>query len=94
MLRWRAATRLINLYMPEVLFGLGVADEAEVRQARVQEVSTGGGVVADLNRQIAASKTAAVSEPEIVEEVPIQESEPAQDSATDMEVVDAPVDPF
>ena len=94
MLRWRAATRLINLYMPEVLFGLGVADEAEVRQARVQEVSGGGGVVADLNRQIAASKTAAVSEPEIVEEVPIQEAEPAQDSAADMEVVDAPVDPF
>ena len=94
MLRWRAATRLINLYMPEVLFGLGVADEAEVRQARVQEVSTGGGVVADLNRQIAASKTAAVSEPEIVEEAPIQEPETAQDSAADMEVVDAPVDPF
>ena len=94
MLRWRAATRLINLYMPEVLFGLGVADEAEVRQARVQEVSTGGGVVADLNRQIAASKTAAVSEPEIVEELPIQEAELAQDSATAMEVVDAPVDPF
>jgi hypothetical protein len=56
MLRWRAATRLINLYMPEVLFGLGVREEAEVRPAQVQEVSTAGSVVADLNRQIAAAQ--------------------------------------
>lgn len=68
-----------------------------VLPATVSEPAAGairGGVVADLNRQIAASRTAAVSEPEIVEELPIQEAEPAQDSATDMEVVDAPVDPF
>lgn len=57
MLRWRAATRLINLYMPEVLFGLGVREEAEVRPVTVREepTQTGGGVVADLNRQIAAA---------------------------------------
>jgi hypothetical protein len=72
MLRWRAATRLINLYMPEVLFGLGVREEAEVRPAQVQEVSAGGGtVVADLNRQIAASQTAAVSEPDSDETSPV-----------------------
>jgi hypothetical protein len=53
MLRWRAATRLINLYMPEVLFGLGVREEAEVRPAQVT-VESSGSVVADLNRQIAA----------------------------------------
>ena len=27
--RWRAATRLINLYLPEVLFGLGVREAVE-----------------------------------------------------------------
>ena len=48
MLRWRAATRLINLYLPEVLFGLGVREEP----------ATGGGsVVAELNQQIAAAAT-------------------------------------
>ena len=40
-----------------------------------------GDVVADLNRQIAAAQTVAVSEP-------------AQESAADVEVVDAPADPF
>jgi hypothetical protein len=59
MLRWRAATRLINLYMPEVLFGLGVREEAEVRPVTVREEPAGGGsVVADLNRQITAASTA------------------------------------
>lgn len=72
MLRWRAATRLINLYMPEVLFGLGVADEAEMRQARVQEVSSSGSVVADLNRQIAASQTDAGIAPDSGESQPVQ----------------------
>ena len=78
MLRWRAATRLINLYMPEVLFGLGVREEAEVRPAQVQEVSAGGGtVVADLNRQIAAA-AAPEPQPEIVEVENVQpEPEPA-----------------
>lgn len=73
MLRWRAATRLINLYIPEVLFGLGVKEEVE--QVTVRDTSSGS-VVADLNRQIAAAapptETAAVSEPEVVEEQPIQ----------------------
>jgi len=53
--------------------------------------------VADLNRQIAAAaagQTAAVSEPEIVNPEPMQEQSPAVDSAADVEVVDAPVDPF
>jgi hypothetical protein len=77
MLRWRAATRLINLYLPEVLFGLGVREEAEVRPAQVQEVSTGGTVVADLNRQIAAA-AAPEPQPEIVEVGAVQpEPEPA-----------------
>lgn len=54
MLRWRAATRLINLYMPEVLFGLGVREELEVKRATVAEVSPVD-TIADLNRQIAAA---------------------------------------
>jgi hypothetical protein len=78
MLRWRAATRLINLYLPEVLFGLGVREEAEVRPAQVQEVSAFvGTVVADLNRQIAAT-AASEPQPEIVEVEDVQpEPEPA-----------------
>lgn len=63
MLRWRSATRLINLYMPEVLFGLGVKEEIE--QVTVREapgMQANASVVSDLNRQIAA--TVAVSEPE------------------------------
>lgn len=76
MLRWRAATRLINLYIPEVLFGLGVKEEVE--QVTVRDTTapvSSGSVVADLNRQISAvaTETAAVSEePEVVEEQPIQ----------------------
>lgn len=59
MLRWRAATRLINLYLPEVLFGLGVREEAEaVRQVRVTEAPAGD-TIAQLNQQI----TAAAAEP-------------------------------
>ena len=56
MLRWRAATRLINLYLPEVLFGLGVKEDA-VERVTVREApaQSGGSVVADLNRQIAAA---------------------------------------
>lgn len=77
MLRWRAATRLINLYIPEVLFGLGVKEEVEQVTVRDSTPVSSGSVVADLNRQIAAAapptETAAVSEePEIVEEQPIQ----------------------
>jgi hypothetical protein len=73
MLRWRAATRLINLYMPEVLFGLGVREEAEVRPVTVRDQpAEGGNVVADLNRQIAAAaagQTDAMSESDSGEEV-------------------------
>jgi hypothetical protein len=61
MLRWRAATRLISLYLPEVLFGLGVREELEtVKPATVREVQAqqDPGVVADLNRQIAAAAQA------------------------------------
>jgi hypothetical protein len=86
MLRWRAATRLINLYMPEVLFGLGVREEAEVRPVTVrEEPATGGGsVVAELNQQIAAAAT-----------VP-PEPEAAPPEAVQAEIVTEPVadDPF
>lgn len=89
MLRWRAATRLINLYLPEVLFGLGVREEAEVRQVNVREQPTGSGsVVADLNRQIAAASTGAVSEPDSGNEPPIQEAVAEQNQPQDVEVVD------
>ena len=91
MLRWRAATRLINLYIPEVLFGLGVREEAEVQQVSVTEEPSGSGdLVADLNSQIAASANNAEPAPtpdsktvEIVsdDEKPIQtESVEAQES--------------
>lgn len=69
MLRWRAATRLINLYMPEVLFGLGVKEEAEVRPVTVREQpADSGNVVADLNRQIAAATIEAAPAVEVVED--------------------------
>jgi len=76
MLRWRAATRLISLYLPEVLFGLGVKEELEVKPATVREVQVqqDPGVVADLNRQIAAAAqapeapaTAPAAEPEVTQ---------------------------
>jgi len=76
MLRWRSATRLINLYMPEVLFGLGVREEAEMLPVTVREQpAEGNDVVADLNRQIvaaAAGQTDAVSESESGEEVTVE----------------------
>lgn len=95
MLRWRAATRLINLYMPEVLFGLGVREEAEVRPVTVREEPAGGGgsVVADLNRQIAAASTGAVSETDSGNQSPIQETETKQIQPQDVEVLDPTVDP-
>ena len=90
MLRWRAATRLINLYMPEVLFGLGVREEAEVRPVTVRdEPATGGGsVVAELNQQIAAAATVP-AEPEAV--APAEKPQAVQ-----AEIVAEPVadDPF
>lgn len=85
MLRWRSATRLINLYIPEVLAGAGVREEAEVTSVTVREdapaADAGGVTVADLNRQIAASAelpvTAQVVETQQAELVPV-EAEPAQ----------------
>lgn len=64
MLRWRSATRLINLYIPETLFGLGVREEAEVKAVKVLVEDTGGSSVADLNRQIAAAPAPAPAPPE------------------------------
>jgi len=95
MLRWRAATRLINLYMPEVLFGLGVKEEIE--QVSVRDASptpqTGGSVVADLNRQIAAAvQTDVVTEAESGESDTSQPLQGQQESIS-AEVVDAD-DPF
>jgi hypothetical protein len=96
MLRWRSATRLINLYMPEVLFGLGVKEEIEqvtVRKAApvVQESAS---VVADLNLQIAAaSQTGAVTISDSGEKVPIQTAEINQNPINEVEVVDED-DPF
>jgi hypothetical protein len=55
MLRWRAATRLINLYMPEVLFGLGVKDEIENVSVRNITPVQSTSVVAQLNEQIQAA---------------------------------------
>lgn len=93
MLRWRAATRLINLYMPEVLFGLGVREEAEVRPVTVrEEPATGGSVVADLNRQIAAASTDAAPAADSGEEPTVVEAETQQIQPQDVEVVHD--DPF
>ena len=96
MLRWRAATRLIGLYMPEVLFGLGVKEEADVRPAQVQDVTTpasSGNVVADLNRQIAAAQTVAVTKPEVVGFQPVQD-ESVNQIPSEMEPADVVEDPF
>jgi len=71
--------------MPEVLFGLGVREEAEVRPVTVrEEPATGGSVVAELNQQIAAAAT-----------VP-PEPEAAPPEAVQAEIVAEPVadDPF
>ena len=76
MLRWRSATRLINLYIPETLFGLGVREEAEVKAVRVSVEDTGGNSVADLNRQIAAAPTPTPSEPQAPNPEPVAPPEP------------------
>ena len=91
MLRWRAATRLINLYMPEVLFGLGVREEAEVRPVTVrEEPATGGGsVVAELNQKIIAGSTAATTDTESGENLPVEQAGPAQNVITEV-VADDP----
>jgi hypothetical protein len=93
MLRWRAATRLINLYMPEVLFGLGVREEIEVAPVRVQDLQASGStgnVVNDLNRQIAA--TVAVSEPDSDKNQAVAEATQSNESEAE-QVIEAD-DPF
>ena len=84
MLRWRSATRLINLYFPEVLFGMGVREEAEVQKVQVAETpAPSGDTIADLNRQIARRAAApvvaapAVAAPAVVEAEVVTEPEPA-----------------
>jgi hypothetical protein len=84
MLRWRAATRLINLYMPEVLFGLGVKDEIEAVSVRNITPAPVGNVVAQLNEQIQATVEPVSVEPEDLVETPAeqpvnQEAAPAND---------------
>lgn len=79
MLRWRAATRLINLYMPEVLFGLGVKEEVEAVSVRNVTPTSSGNVVAQLNEQIQAQaepvqETSPISEQTTVDEVVIEET--------------------
>ena len=97
MLRWRAATRLINLYLPEVLFGLGVREEAEVRPVSVREQpASSGNLVADLNRQItgktASDETAAVSGSDSGEAETSQLSQ-AQQESVQAEIIEVD-DPF
>jgi hypothetical protein len=80
MLRWRSATRLINLFMPEVLLGLGVKEEMEtIKPARVQvEDAPVTNVVAELNEQITAQQMPVV----------VQDAEPSPAPAADI------ADPF
>lgn len=86
MLRWRAATRLINLYLPEVLFGLGVKEEIENVSVRSVAPASAGNVVAQLNEQIQAA--AEPVDATVIEELPEKE---AADTAEDVaEVVEDP----
>lgn len=69
MLRWRSATRLINLYIPEVLFGLSVREEIET--VKVQEVTpSAADTVASLNRRIAAAVVEAEPEESPIDAAP------------------------
>lgn len=67
MLRWRSATRLINLYIPEVLFGLGVREEEQQPIERVsvrEEAPAPSATIAELNAAIqAAPAPAPAAEP-------------------------------
>ena len=95
MLRWRAATRLISLYMPEVLFGLGVREEAEVRPVSVREEPAGGGtVVADLNRQIAAVAQVDVEAVADSGERSASQAQSPEQKSIQAEVVNDVEDPF
>ncbi|HCA51580.1 MAG TPA: hypothetical protein DEP24_00670 [Mycobacterium sp.] len=96
MLRWRSATRLINLYIPQVLFGMGVREEAEVQKVQVAETpASSGDTIADLNRQIAGQAAVpapavapAVLEAEVVTE---PETQPRRRRAAAPEPVAEPV---
>jgi hypothetical protein len=57
MLRWRSATRLISLFLPEVLFGLAVREEMQVERVNVQEVAATSGteLVAQINEKISVA---------------------------------------
>lgn len=57
MLRWRSATRLISLFLPEVLFGIAVREEMPVERVNVQEVAATSGteLVAQINEKISAA---------------------------------------
>lgn len=89
MLRWRAATRLINLYLPEVLFGLGVKDEIEA--VNVRNVSHAGhGIVSELNEKIRAT-----AEPvEVLDAHPVAQEEPTTTPPAEVEQVEIAQDPF
>ncbi len=89
MLRWRAATRLINLYMPEVLFGLGVKDEIENVSVRSITGSSSANVVAQLNEQIQA----AAAPVEVVEVEPEPEAT-VEEPAAVAEAAEVVEDPF
>jgi hypothetical protein len=86
MLRWRSATRLINLYIPEVLSGLGVKDEIETVSVRSVAPASAGNVVAQLNEQIQAA--AEPVDATVIEELP--EKEAADTAENVAEVVEDP----
>ena len=52
MLRWRSATRLINLFIPEVLFGLGIREEQETIERVTVRQEPATPAIAELNAAI------------------------------------------
>jgi hypothetical protein len=85
MLRWRSATRLINLYLPEVLFGLGVREESEVQKVQVADATPApaGDTVAQLNAAIEKKRN---QQPEpVAPSAPEAEQEPEQAEILDAE---------
>lgn len=89
MLRWRSATRLINLYMPEVLFGMTVKEEIETVSVRSVSASDNG-IVSELNAQIQAT-----SEPsEALDARPVAQDVPTTPPAEAEQVEIETEDPF
>lgn len=87
MLRWRAATRLIGLYLPEVLFGMGVKEEVETVRVREEApASSSGNLIADLNRQIEQAPTAPATAPT---PEPEPAAPPAEPEPIDAQIVSA-----